>query len=236
MDAAGANVTSLDQLEAMLAEGRISDDDYSVLRQAFDSGPRRPTVRMEPVAAPSKRWGKSWKNRQLGGVCGGIAEAMELNPWTLRLVFIAAFLFTGGSAFLVYMLLYIVLPWKEDEERLVWRIPVAFVLTTFGLWSLLFVLNLRTAPLLVGTFEKRDLALPAVWQWLLHAQQFLTTGTGIFVQLGVIGFASILYGLAPREGAARKVIFWSVCGGLLVLLAAAFMVQLSILYPHTRWM
>ncbi len=234
MDAASANVTSLDQLEAMLAEGRISDDDYFVLRQAFDSTPRRPTVHMEPMAATSKRWGKSWKNRQLGGVCGGIAEAMELNPWTLRLVFIAAFLFTGGSAFLVYMLLYIVLPWKEEEEHLVWRIPVAFVLTTFGLWFALFVLNLRTAPLLAGTFEKRDLALPVVWLWLLQAQQFLTTGTGIFVQLVAIGFACILYGVAPRDGAARRVIFWSVSGGLLVLLSAAFMVQLSILYPYAR--
>ncbi|MFA6244484.1 MAG: PspC domain-containing protein [Candidatus Hydrogenedentales bacterium] len=234
MDAASASVTSLDQLEAMLAEGRISDDDYSVLRQAFDSGPRRSMAPMEPMAKPSKRWGKSWKNQQLGGVCGGIAEAMELNPWTLRLVFIAAFLFSGGSAFLVYVLLYIVLPWKEDEEHLVWRIPVAFVLTTFGLWSVLFILNLRTAPLLVGTFEKRDLALPVVWQWLLQAQQFLTTGTGIFVQLGAISVACILYGIAPREGTARRAIFWSVCGGLLVLLAAAFMVQLSILYPYAR--
>jgi len=227
MDTANAHVTSLDQLEAMLAAGTISGEDYSVLREAFDGSPRRRAEQLEPMAAPVKRWGKSWKNRQLGGVCGGIAEAMNLSAWALRLVFIFAFFISAGGAFFVYLFLYIALPWKEDEEHLVWRFPGAFFFTTLALWGIFQATNMQMSSWLAGAFQPRSQQPPPITLWLIHARAFLSTPSGFLAQLAVLACVFIVYGIAPRNGTTRKALAWSVCCGLLILNVAVFVLQLS---------
>lgn len=220
MDAASAHITSLDQLDAMLSSGRISEEDYAVLRQAVVGPPstRIPTPESAPVPLPARRprWGKSWKNRQVGGVCGGIAEAMEINAWTLRLVFLVALLFTGGSALFVYILLYFVLPWKEDEAHLVWRFPAGFVFTAFVLWMLFMAASVRFAPPFRLNPIMLRLHLPVGFGWVSNAYQFLFSGAGIVSQLIVFAFAFLIYAMAPPHGTARKATAWIVCGGLVL--------------------
>ncbi|MGQ9621193.1 MAG: PspC domain-containing protein [Bacteroidales bacterium] len=48
-------------------------------------------------------------NRILGGVCGGMGAYWRIEPWILRIIFLA-FLFAGGFGLLVYIVLWIVLP------------------------------------------------------------------------------------------------------------------------------
>lgn len=48
-------------------------------------------------------------NRILGGVCAGMGAYWRLEPWILRIIFIAL-LFAGGFGLLVYIILWIVLP------------------------------------------------------------------------------------------------------------------------------
>ncbi len=61
-----------------------------------------------------KRLYRSRKNRQLGGVCGGIAEYFEIDPVIVRLIAVALF-FVGGSAILAYIIALIVIPYEPLE-------------------------------------------------------------------------------------------------------------------------
>ena len=49
------------------------------------------------------------RNKVIGGVCGGIAEKLGIDPVVVRLVFALLF-FVGGGGLLVYIVLWIVLP------------------------------------------------------------------------------------------------------------------------------
>lgn len=55
---------------------------------------------------------RSYKNSVIGGVCGGIGEYLNTDPILFRILFVVAFL-VGGSGFLVYVVLWIVIPQKE---------------------------------------------------------------------------------------------------------------------------
>jgi len=46
---------------------------------------------------------RSRDDRWLAGVCGGIADNINMPSWLVRLGFITLFLFTGGFAILLYM-------------------------------------------------------------------------------------------------------------------------------------
>ena len=48
-------------------------------------------------------------NRILGGVCAGMGAYWNIEPWILRIIFLALIL-AGGLSILVYLILYIVLP------------------------------------------------------------------------------------------------------------------------------
>lgn len=52
---------------------------------------------------------RSRYNRMFAGVCGGLAQYFEIDPTWIRLLFIL-FFFLGGSAFLVYIIMWIIVP------------------------------------------------------------------------------------------------------------------------------
>ena len=56
-----------------------------------------------------KRLGRSCKNRMIAGVCGGLAVYFGMDPTWMRLIFIA-FLLLGGSAILVYLVMWLIVP------------------------------------------------------------------------------------------------------------------------------
>lgn len=53
------------------------------------------------------------KNRTLFGVCGGIAEWLNLNVSIVRLLFVIGAIITGSMVFWIYLLLALVLPNPE---------------------------------------------------------------------------------------------------------------------------
>ncbi len=57
----------------------------------------------------SKRLYRSVVNRQLGGVCGGLAEYFNIDPTLMRVLFILG-LFLGTATFWAYLILWIVIP------------------------------------------------------------------------------------------------------------------------------
>lgn len=50
------------------------------------------------------------KNKMLFGVCGGIAETLEIDPSLVRISFVIGTFLTGSLLFWMYLLMAIVLP------------------------------------------------------------------------------------------------------------------------------
>lgn len=57
----------------------------------------------------SKRLFRSSTDKQLGGVCGGIAEYFEIDPSLVRIGAILC-LFLAGTGFLAYLVAWFVIP------------------------------------------------------------------------------------------------------------------------------
>ena len=57
----------------------------------------------------SKRLYRSSQDKQLGGVCGGLAEYLEIDPSVVRIASIALLL-VAGTGFLAYLVAWLVIP------------------------------------------------------------------------------------------------------------------------------
>lgn len=63
-----------------------------------------------------KRLYRSRKDRVIAGVCGGLADYFHMDPTWIRLLFLI-FLFLGGSAILVYLVMWLVVPIEPLETH-----------------------------------------------------------------------------------------------------------------------
>ena len=64
---------------------------------------------MNPSVQPTKRLYRSRKDRMIAGVCGGLAQYFGIDPTWVRLIFILLLL-AGGSALLVYVIMWLIVP------------------------------------------------------------------------------------------------------------------------------
>lgn len=58
---------------------------------------------------PNKKLYRSRKEKMIAGVCGGLAEHFGIDPTWVRLLFVL-FFFAGGSALLIYLILWVIVP------------------------------------------------------------------------------------------------------------------------------
>lgn len=63
----------------------------------------------------SKRLFRSSLDKQLGGVCGGLADFFDLDPSLVRIGAILL-LFVGGTGFLAYLVAWLVIPLDTDKK------------------------------------------------------------------------------------------------------------------------
>lgn len=70
----------------------------------------------EIAKKPYKRLWRSRKDRRIAGVCGGLGEYFNMDPTWIRILFII-FLLLGGSAFIIYVLMWIVVPVEPVDWR-----------------------------------------------------------------------------------------------------------------------
>ena len=63
----------------------------------------------ESEEVPSRRLYRSRSDRSIAGVCGGLAEYLEVDVTALRLVTLLLILF-GGVSIWVYVILWILIP------------------------------------------------------------------------------------------------------------------------------
>ena len=73
----------------------------------------------EGESAGDKRLYRSDANKIIGGVAGGMAEYLNLDPTIVRLLWVLVTLFTGGAAFWVYVALWVFLPVGDNERGVV---------------------------------------------------------------------------------------------------------------------
>lgn len=64
----------------------------------------------------NKRLERSRKNRIIAGVCGGLADYLNVDPTVVRLAAVLVTLF-GGSGILAYIILWAVLPEERSTNK-----------------------------------------------------------------------------------------------------------------------
>jgi phage shock protein C len=74
-----------------------------------------PTTEPTPGPLPRPQLRRSGTDSMLGGVCGGLAEYTGIDTVLWRVGFVALALL-GGSGFLVYLLLWVLMPPAPDRR------------------------------------------------------------------------------------------------------------------------
>jgi phage shock protein PspC (stress-responsive transcriptional regulator) len=97
----------LGKLGELHERGKLSDEEFARAKanllgaHAAQSG--------EPFVTAVNAFRRSRSDRQIAGVCGGIARATGTESWIWRLIFVLLFL-CGGAGLLAYVLLAIFVP------------------------------------------------------------------------------------------------------------------------------
>jgi phage shock protein PspC (stress-responsive transcriptional regulator) len=221
------NASSAEQLDALLEDGKISREEYETLRKAMDA-----TVADEAERRRYKtpqRLRKSRKNRQLGGVCAGIAERIGVSPWRVRGVALIAFVFTQGIALIAYLCLYLLLPWDEteeldtDEKR---RFHQRFALRLGGLWLANLFVCVYLGRYFSHVFEGLGQTLPYLTRWATEESTSLCgSPMGFLRQFVILGSVIGFYLILPANKPARQIFATAVYAVLLLhlcLVATAF--------------
>jgi len=68
--------------------------------------------------ALSRTWYRSRTNRRIAGVCGGLADEFGISVTVLRLAFVLATLMSWGVGLVVYLALWVVMPYRPGPPLL----------------------------------------------------------------------------------------------------------------------
>jgi phage shock protein PspC (stress-responsive transcriptional regulator) len=60
---------------------------------------------------------RSFTDRVLGGVCGGLARVLPVNVWVIRFAFILLSVVTLGAVALLYLALWLAIPMESPSGR-----------------------------------------------------------------------------------------------------------------------
>jgi phage shock protein C len=60
---------------------------------------------------------KSDTNKVLAGICGGIGEYLEIDPTTVRIIFVFATIISFGSPIIFYIILMFLIPDNPHEVK-----------------------------------------------------------------------------------------------------------------------
>ena len=65
----------------------------------------------------ARRFYRSTEDRHIAGVCGGLAEYLNVDPMLVRIATVVLGVMTGGAAVVGYVLLMVLTPEKGTEEE-----------------------------------------------------------------------------------------------------------------------
>lgn len=61
-------------------------------------------------------WVRKENGRMMAGVCAGLAERFTVSVTVIRLAFVLGFLFSGGAAAILYMVLWVIMPLEIPRD------------------------------------------------------------------------------------------------------------------------
>lgn len=70
---------------------------------------------------------RSFSDRVLGGVCGGLGTALHVSPWLIRVIWMLLTLASLGAFAVLYLLLWWIVPQESPVQRRR-GVPLIFVL------------------------------------------------------------------------------------------------------------
>lgn len=112
----------ISKLQALRESGALTDDEFTQAKSrvfaAESAQTSNQTNAQNHAASPSmqfiKDMGRSRNDAVFGGVCGGLAQQTGVPSWVLRAAFAAAALLYG-TGFLLYVLLWVLMPFRDNE-------------------------------------------------------------------------------------------------------------------------
>jgi phage shock protein PspC (stress-responsive transcriptional regulator) len=72
---------------------------------------------VETGTALSRTWYRRRHGKMLAGVCAGLADQFGVSVTIIRLAFLLSALLGGGVGIIIYLALWVVMPYRHDEER-----------------------------------------------------------------------------------------------------------------------
>jgi len=64
----------------------------------------------------AKRLYRSYENKMLGGVCGGLGNYFDIDPTVVRILAVISLFVSGGVAVIAYIVAWIIIPKSEEIE------------------------------------------------------------------------------------------------------------------------
>jgi phage shock protein PspC (stress-responsive transcriptional regulator) len=103
----------LTKLEQMHQRGALTDTEFAQAKSRLLQTPAALDSRITAINGLRRSRSDSW----IGGVCGGLARFTGMDAWVWRLLFTLTLL-AGGIGFVLYVLLWILVPQEDDFEQL----------------------------------------------------------------------------------------------------------------------
>jgi len=72
---------------------------------------------MAKITKPIKRLYRSKTDKVLGGVCGGVAEYLDVDPVVVRLIWAIVTLISMGMGLLAYIIAWIIIPEEPTSKQ-----------------------------------------------------------------------------------------------------------------------
>ena len=193
------SISSQEKLDQMLRDEIITEEDYLRLSKAMANKPLPQAEEIIQEPTDNRKLCKSWKHRQVSGVCGGVADYFGIEPLHVRLIFLIGCLVLTPAMVVVYLLMSFMLPWDDKEaaeepqlQGHPWRFAFGgiFILTILpAVFSQFFL------PDIMNIYMKFGAELPLITQIAIsigHAYQIYPP-VGIFLSLVIVIVATLTY-------------------------------------------
>ena len=110
-------VDEIQKLQTLRNSGALSEAEFNQAKaQLLSTEPSKTPQSSNSAMTFIHKIGRSRKDSMLGGVCGGLALHTSLPAWVWRLIFASAVLLSFGTAAIVYILLWILMPFSDAEN------------------------------------------------------------------------------------------------------------------------
>lgn len=85
-------------------------------QQVEESSEPSQTTQPDVESTQRRTLHRSYKDKKILGICGGMGEYFEIDPTIVRIAYVVFTLFTGGMGLVLYFLLYLIIP--EDQPQM----------------------------------------------------------------------------------------------------------------------